>query len=544
MRAAIAELDDEQFARRQQALAQLARWSRDTGKAPLLARQCAEVLARPQTTFQVRSELEALARQLPEMPQATPPWKFEPADIPVVVDQLGADSWSAHDLAGRQLRAMMTQEKLLPPLFVELKRRATAANLTTEGRRTLEPLLHEAREAWLQSDPAKVPLPIPSARQMGQWIEDLTVLDDAEAAGRFRREMAERELLDLIARDDTRDEALKLLKAKIDTSPDAATSTTLRTIADFARPAMAAEVWKDRENIFVQYLIIGEPQFNEGTTNPTHFDRIDENLAHCVTGNSLTEGDYPVRIAIGYPDHPGKDRMFYLTNLPTARRRLLYEYQVKRDEAVRLREISERTVDHFLANKLVLDQTQVLVLAQLDPRIASKFAGKYLDTMPNARLLATAAELNEQSTVHAGICYVMTRMGTREALPAVERVARSGRLGKPRFESPIQMAWIAALSIAQRDPWPEVDQWLAALLDDTTPLVTSIDPPPQLGPTAAAVLLDHRGASMRPFGLDAAEVIIGQCRFISYRYESDKDREDIQRWWKKESSEAAANPTP
>ena len=341
----------------------------------------------------------------------------------------------------------MTQEKLLPPLFVELKRRATAANLTTEGRRTLEPLLHEAREAWLQSDPAKVPLPIPSARQMGQWIEDLTVLDDAEASGRFRREMAERELLDLIARDDTRDEALKLLKAKIDTSPDAATSTTLRTIADFARPAMAAEVWKDRENIFVQYLIIGEPQFNEGTTNPTHFDRIDENLAHCVSGNSLTEGDYPVRIAIGYPDHPGKDRMFYLTNLPTARRRLLYEYQVKRDEAVRLREISERTVDHFLANKLVLDQTQVLVLAQLDPRISSKFAGKYLDTMPNARLLATAVELNEQATVHAGICYVMTRMGTREALPAVERVARSGRLGKPRFESPIQMAWIAALSI-------------------------------------------------------------------------------------------------
>ena len=86
---------------------------------------------------------------------------------------------------------------------------------------------------------------------------------------------------------------------------------------------MAAEVWKDRENIFVQYLIIGEPQFNEGTMNPTHFDRIDENVAHCVTGNSLSEGDYPVRIAIGYPDMPGKERMFYLTNLPTARRRLL-----------------------------------------------------------------------------------------------------------------------------------------------------------------------------------------------------------------------------
>ena len=208
---------------------------------------------------------------------------------------------------------------------------------------------------------------------------------------------------------------------------------------------------------------------------------------------------------------------------------------MKRDEATRLREISQRTLDHFLATKRVLDQTQVLVLAQLDPQVTSKFAAKYLDTIPNARLLSTISELNEQSTVHAGICYVMTRVGTREAVPAIERVARSGRLGKPKYESPIQMAWIAALSIAQRDPWPGVDQWLADLLDDKTPLVTSIDPPPQLGPTAAAVLLDHRGVSTRPFGLDAAEVIIGQCRFISYRYESDKDREEIQRWWQKEA---------
>ena len=126
----------------------------------------------------------------------------------------------------------MGQAKLLGPLLVELKRRAGATNLTTEGRRTLEPLLDEAREAWLQTDPNKITLPVPTAEQIARWIEDVTVLDDAEASGRFRRELAQRELLDLIARDDTRDEALKLLRAKVDAAPDAATSTTLRTIAD------------------------------------------------------------------------------------------------------------------------------------------------------------------------------------------------------------------------------------------------------------------------------------------------------------------------
>ena len=77
---------------------------------------------------------------------------------------------------------------------------------------------------------------------------------------------------------------LEILAQRIAAAPDAASSTTLQNLADFARPAMAAEVWSNRINGTVQYLLIGVPQFNERSPRPTHFDRIDDQTAHCVSG--------------------------------------------------------------------------------------------------------------------------------------------------------------------------------------------------------------------------------------------------------------------
>ena len=535
--AAIRALDDNDFTTRQRAASQLARWSGDAVRAPVLARKAAAVLVSAETSFEVRAQLERLLKQLPAAPadEASPPTA---AEIPALFQRLRDDSCTVRDSAARRLAEMLRHPDLLAPIFVELKRRAAEPKLSSEGRRMLQPLLDAAREAWLLADPQTIVLPAPSDADVEQLVVELTTLDETEAADRFRREQAEHELLDLIARDDTRERVLKILKVKIDNAADGATTTTLSNVADFARPAMAAEVWIDRVNIFVQYLIIGVPQHNEGTKNPTHFDRIDDKTAHCVTGNSLSEGDYPVRIAIGYHD-PGSDRMFYLTNLPTPRSRLLYEYSVKRDEAVRLREISQRTLDEFMARKKSLDESQILVLAQLDPHVTSKFAARYLAEVEDDGLVTSVSELNFQVSVHAGICYMLTRMGTHEVVPTLEKMARAGRFN--REEGTLHMAWIAALAIAQRDPWPGVDQWLGSLLEDRTPLITNLDAPPQLGATAAAILLDHRGISSRPFGLDAIEAVIGQARFIGYRYSSDKDRDDILRWWKKAST---ANPAP
>ncbi len=76
----------------------------------------------------------------------------------------------------------------------------------------------------------------------------------------------------------------------------------LQELVDFARPCLAAEVWSNHAHMTVQYLIVDLPQYNEMTGLSTHFDRIDDLTAHCVSGNSLTEGNYPVRIAIPHPE--------------------------------------------------------------------------------------------------------------------------------------------------------------------------------------------------------------------------------------------------
>jgi hypothetical protein len=544
VREAIAQLDAEDFGTRSKAAERLGRRVEDPRLASFLAGQFARALLSSDSSFEVRAQLEALSKQLQPASPVAGEARSKAADIAPLLDQLNGNSSRERDSAQRRLKSMLSEVELIGPLFVELKRRAADRGLTAQSRRVLEPLLDQAREAWLGADPARVPLGDVPAEQIARWVDDLTRLDESEAADRFRREMAERELLDAIARDDTRPGVLAIIAQKIAEAPDAATTTTLQNIADFAKPALAAEVWRSRMNGTVQYLLVDVPQFNETAPRPTHFDRSDENTAHCVSGSSLTEGDYPVQIAIPHPV-PGQDVMFHLTNLPTPRRRLLYEYHVKRDETLRLREISQRTVDDFLAKQRVLDETQILLLAQLDPQIVSRFVGRYFQAVPNQPLLSTTSELLRLPTVHAGICYVMTRIGTREAAPALEQLARSGRLGKSTIENPYQIAWIAALAIAQRDPWPEVDPWLAGLIDQNTPLVTHIDPKPALGPTAAALLLDRHGASTQSFGLDSApQVDIGQCRFVGYRFASEKDRQDVQQWWERlrKASEGRSAP--
>jgi hypothetical protein len=313
---------------------------------------------------------------------------------------------------------------------------------------------------------------------------------------------------------------------------------------DFAKPAMAAEVWSNYFNSTVQYLIIGLPQINEDTGIATHFDEINEQTAHCVNGNSLTEGDYPVRIAIGHPT-PGRESMFYLTNLPTPRRRLAYEYHIRRDQQLRLQEISQRTLDYFLTRGSSPNESEVLMLAQLDPRSVSRFVGSYFDTVTNTPLATTPQGLDRQTTVFGGICAVLARTGTREAVPALLELVASGKLPKLATDNTVDIGWIAALAIAQRDPWSGVDNWLAKLIDDDRPLVLGLDRAPTLGASAAGLLLDRHGASTQPFGLETAgELETDRYRFVGYRFTTEFGRPDVKQWWEKNKATLAPEPVP
>ncbi len=151
---------------------------------------------------------------------------------------------------------------------------------------------------------------------------------------------AERSLVELICRADyverVRSRIEATLAARSDPDPTSerkagrgATSPNLATLwqlLDETRPAMVAEVWSRGQQVNTQRLLVGVPQVHDfagiDPANPdapprnvTHFDRIDDHMAHCVRGVTLYEGDWPVGVAIPHPK--GEPLTFVLVNLPT-----------------------------------------------------------------------------------------------------------------------------------------------------------------------------------------------------------------------------------
>lgn len=551
---ALAALDADSFADRAKAADQLEKWVADPQLGNYLAREFSAALLTPETSVEVRSRLELLLQRLPSAPQPADERKLSPGEIGPLLDRLNDDVSATRDNAGRRLASMLDHVELIGPVMVEVKRRLADVRLNGSIRRALEPLLEKARMKWVAADPASVPLPPVSDEAIARCIEQLTPRESAESAEsseRIAQATARRELVDLVVRDDTRPRVLAQLAEKFPPMENQPFDERVREINDLARPAMAAEVWSHqpdnweiRQHITVQHLIVGVPQYPENAKGATHFDRIDDRTAHCVSGNSLKEGNYPVGEAIPHPT-AGVEIMFCLINLPTPRQRLAYEFHLKRDEGQRLEELSKRTLDGFLARKHVLTELQILMLAQLDPSAVSRFIGPYFQGVPDERLFTTSSELAGHQTVHGGLCFMLSRLGTRDAVPALEQTARSGRLGKPTYESPFQMAWIAALAIARRDPWPDVDAWLARLIDSSEVLVTNVDAKPELGATAAAILLERHDLSPRSFGLEpAGESTVIHLQLTGYRYGNDTSRQDIEQWWAKQAESAAKKSAP
>jgi hypothetical protein len=444
-------------------------------------------------------------------------------------------------------------------LLLAVKSRLADPKLNRQARRVLESVLDKTRAAWVNADPAKVSLPAVSTEQMSRWLDDLLRRGPITGNDRLARDAAERELTDLLVRDDARETLLGLVKEKMAATSDASALATLEELVDFARPAMAAEVWghqvanieigqeadwDHRQHLIVQHLIVGVPQMAEGAARATHFDRCDDQTAHCVSGNSLTPGDYPVGVAIPNPN-VNNQVMYYLVNLPTPRRRVAYAYHLKRDETARLKEVSRRTLDNFLANRRALDELHIMMLQQLDPREVSRFAGPYFELVPDRKLPTTGADPAGQLTMHTMICSVLCAVGTHEAVPALEKLARSGQLGKPSFENPFDIAWIAALASAARDPWPEIDAWLAGLIDETGPIVTNSDPVAEVGASAAAMLLERHNVSTSLFDLEpSGETGIERSRFAGFHFRSEDGRKRVAEWWARQKQAKGQDTAP
>ena len=147
---------------------------------------------------------------------------------------------------------------------------------------------------------------------------------------------------------------------------------------------------------------------------------------------------------------------------------------MKTDPAARLAKLSRRTLDRFLAEKKLLSDSELGMLGQLDAREVSRFASRYFLAMEDGMVeedldqetSTSRSHLGSQSSRFGAICAQLALDGTREAAPGLLEAMRQKKFLSPTPLGPYRLQWLAALSIARRDPWPDVDAWLAENIDN------------------------------------------------------------------------------
>lgn len=553
----VGELDSDRFEVRRDAAERLEELVAKPELGRFLADEFQQRLVRPDVSFEVRWHLTRWTKRLPA-PESGLAGDASPEELDQLVGQLDDDSYGVRLGAAQRIEWLSNNPKLVGPLLARLKSRLADAKPGVEARQQLETVWQRVRGTWLLSEPVSnsPSLPAISNEQIDEW------LDAAVRAGPSS-EAANRELLDVLARDECVPQVKAAIETRLKRNPDAA--ARLQELLDWTKPALVAEFWHGRHQLGEQHMLVDVPTLSPGAARPTHFDRIDDRVAHYVSGNSLTPGDYPVGVAFPHPKQ--EEAFFCLVNLPTPRRRMAYAYRVQIDESKRLAALTRRTLDRFLADKHALTELEVLMLGELDPVEVSRFAGRYF-------LLVDDGELPDSGLPRPGgrpsrfglICAQLALDGTKDAMPGLtDAIAKN--VFRPRTsDAPYRLHWLAALSIAARDPWTDVDAWLAGAIDaDTKETVekfadnggrpaerqtTNDDPTAEpavgvnvsnaeLGATAAALLVSRHGRTPAQFDLQsAADPLLTKLHVDGYRFDSDEAREKVRQWWEKEKGKA------
>jgi hypothetical protein len=541
----IRSLDAADFDQRSSAAQRLANLADTPEVAVPLAAEFQRLLLLSETSFEVRAQLQGLLQNLPAAGAPAANVIIDVADIDRQFGRLSDISYTVRLGAKRRIKWLLGNPQLVCSLMVRLKQRLADPSLDADSRREIQSLWSRSRRAWLLSDPAQWKLPDVSSAQIDRWIDDLVRLDDAGAATRIKRQAAERELTDLLARDDCRARTEERLTDRLGRTDDEVAKGWLNQVLDWTHPAMVAEIWSSRRLQVIQHLLVGVPQYPEMNPGATFFDRIDEQTAHLVSGNTLMPGDYPVGVAIADPElqslESPRNRIFHLVNLPTPRRRLAYKYLVRRSADEQIGEISQRTAKYLLSGRRHLSELEIVMLAQLDPQEVSRFIGPYFQQIEDQRFPPHRSSLTGQPTEHRAICWVLAKIGTQEAVSALESVAERGDMAKLTAESPYNMAWIAALTIARRAPWPQVDDWLCGLVERNELLVAGDDPIADLGATAAALLLKRHDLSSEYFGLELLDdIYLRRFGLVGGHFTAVEKRKEVIRWWREHERELVA----
>lgn len=237
------------------------------------------------------------------------------------------------------------------------------------------------------------------------------------------------------------------------------------------KPCLSAEYWEHSEMKTAQFLQVGVPQ-NSGL-GTSFFDRMSEGRVFCREGVNLEVGEYELGTAVRHPNR--KSAFFHFVKLETLEEKLLYPQEMRRSAGERWRGISERTLSWIDAEcrkeARVLTAEELRTLELLEPKVLSAQAADWLVRWSSERGAFRLGELEEPQGIQAHLCRLLLALGTREAIPELEKVLDQEILWKG-MEAESRIAWLAALAIARRDPWEGVQDWLKGRLDEDLELVT------------------------------------------------------------------------
>ncbi|HEY5311236.1 MAG TPA: hypothetical protein VIK18_01910, partial [Pirellulales bacterium] len=353
----VRQLDSDDFTTRTQARRRLvALVAQAAGRQDLKA-ELRRAWLSTDLSAEARALLEPICLQVPDAMQ--PAGGADVARLDRLIARLDSPIYSQREAAALELEPLAAHMPQALVLVERLKHALDEPGMSLDARRQLDALWARARGTWLLAPAGEGSPPPVESRQIEVWIDALLAADGgsgvksatsgASGPEQLRADNAERQLRDLLARDDQVARVKRALEQRVAAEPGEAARARLVPLMDWTRPAMVAEYWNSGHHTSIQYLLVGIPSHPERAQRASYFDRCDDHKAHCVSGNSLSPGDWPV--GVFFPHPLTLDAMFHLVNLPTPRRRMAYEYEVRHSERQRLAELSEHTLQVLLAAK-------------------------------------------------------------------------------------------------------------------------------------------------------------------------------------------------
>jgi hypothetical protein len=520
--------------------------------AASIVRQVVEAgLAAKPRDWETRTALEEVLCRLPAATStASKPDVMTPAVIDAIFADLESNRFVVREAAAERLGPAAKSPRTCGLVMQRIKSRFEKPGLDLESLRRLLPRWNDAWATWLANPAEQTDPPAPDELAITKLIDQLVAPVPAGAA--FAHPMlapyaaAERELLYLLARDDTFSRVRTAMEQRLDRAAAEGmpreSHERLQNMYDWSRPAMVAEYWQNGRHMSIQHLLIGVPNHPEGSPRPSLFDRCDEKTAHCVSGNSLSPGDWPVGIFFPHPLEANGPAQFHLKNLPTPRRRLSYEHEVptvlSRErqitiDSVRRKLITRQTCEYFLARKQTLDEREIEMLMYVDPDEVSKFAGRYLQNIDDVPMPIESRMTFGNGSSHGMFCYQLAQIGTAEAAQAIAAAIDKNRVLEPNDAGPFRMEWLCLLDLTERVEWPGCDEWLAAQIDRTEHLDIRSTQRATSGASAAALLL--RRHEQDPSAFDLERRIYDELRDLGnpgYRFTTPEGPAKVEKWWR------------